>query len=69
MSRAVIEDDHRVSLAVSTVDGNFEAILVCSECEKILMVAPDGQRVARLSELECDHENTESFWEQMGMPL
>lgn len=62
-------EDFAVRLVLSTIDEHLSAMLVCTECEAVLLDT-DKVREAQLSELvQCPHTNQTSLWEYMGHPL
>lgn len=62
-------EDFSVRLVLSTVDGHESAMLVCAECEAVLLDT-DTVREIQVSELaQCPHTNRTSLWEYLGCPL
>ena len=58
----------KVELHLSTVDGHLSAMLVCSDCEAVLMDT-DINREETIEQLACQHTNQTSVWEYLGCPL
>lgn len=62
-------EDFSVQLVLSKVDGHVSAMLVCAECDAVLLNT-NTVREAQVSELaQCPHTNRKSLREYLGYPL
>ena len=62
------QNDNKVKLIISTVDGHLSAMIACSVCDKIFADTDFNSEVGVSKMVGCDHKNEVSVWEYLGRP-